>query len=520
MSDHGLWRDFEPPGPKAHGWLYSEAREFAGIIGPYGSAKTTTGAMKCMRTTCRQHPSTKDARRKAQIAAVRPNYRRMHDTLIPSVRKFFGKDAQWDGPKNGPQDCRLIWDEPGLGVCQLEILFRAFGDESIESFVRGFEPTAWWVNEFDEEPRGALSKMKSRAGRHLLHEKPHDRPPAEYCPVFGDTNMPDLDSWVHDILLKNPRDGVEIFLQPSGMSADAENLKNLRLIDPHYYENMRAAFEAEGDFASVRRFIENLPGYTPSGKPVYPGFRYERHIGPVAMRPDPMKRLIIGVDQGGQAAAIIGQRAGPLKARLFREVVLAEGAFYGGEEFGRLLGRVMLDEFKRWLQPGGFIIRMDPAAKQRHAGTKEDDPRNWAFDFIDGFEAETGFANTDWDIAETNIVKRRIGAVRKLLAWRDPTDGTEGLQIHPDMLVTGRGFAGGYKYAGVQGKPGEYHHEPDKNRFSNPHDALQYLALEIAPEASGLDLDKEDKTALMAASAWEKGRPSWNDDHQTTEILF
>lgn len=520
MSDHGLWRDFEPPGPKAHGWLYAEPSEFAGIIGPYGSAKTTTGGYKCMRTTCRQHPSTKDGWRKAQITAVRPNYRRMHDTLIPSVQKFFGKDAQWDGPKNGPQDMRLKWEEPGLGKCDLHIAFRAFGDESIDSFVRGFEPTAWWTNEFDELPRGALSKMKSRVGRFLLHEKPANLPPAEYCPVFGDTNMPDLDSWVHEFLLKAPRPGVEIFLQPSGLSPDAENLQNLRRIDPDYYASMKAAFEAEGDFASVRRFIENLPGYSPAGKPVYPAFRYERHIGPETLRPDKMKRLIIGVDQGGQAAAIIGQKAGPLQVRLFREIVLPEGAFLGGAEFGKLLGRIMLDEFRHWLQPGGFIIRMDPAAKQRHAGTREDDPRMWAIDFIEGFEEETNFANTDWDIAATNIVKRRVGAVRKLLAWRDPTSGVEGLQLHPDMTVTARGFAGGYRHTGVQGKPGEYHPEPEKNRFSNPHDALQYLALEIAPEAAGLEIDKSDRDAVMAASAFSSGRPSWSDETSATEILF
>lgn len=520
MSDHGLWREFTPPGPKAAGWLYSNAKDFAGIIGPYGSAKTTTGAEKCMRVTCQQHPSTKDGVRKALIPAVRPNYRRMHDTLIPSVRKFFGKDAQWDGPKNGPQDCRMIWEEPGLGRCDMTIAFRAIGDESIDSFVRGFEPTSWWVNEFDELPRGALSKMASRIGRHLLHEKP-DLPPAEFCPVFGDTNMPDLDSWVHDILLKEPKAGTEIYLQPSGLSPNAENLENLHKSDPLYYENMKARFEQEGDFASIRRFIENMPGYTPSGRPVYPTFRYERHIGADTMKPNRMKRLIIGVDQGGQASAIIGQQAGPLMVRCFREIVLPEGAFYGGKEFGKLLGRTMLDEFKEWLAPGGFIIRMDPAAKQRHSGSneKENSPRTWALDCIDGFIEETGFSDPDWDIAATNVIKRRIGAVRKLLQHRDPSSGDEGLQIHPDMTVTARGFAGGYRHAQVQGRPGEYHPEPEKGRYSNPHDALQYLALEIAPEMAGLEPDDRKEFAAMTAAALERNAPAWGD-HAETEILF
>ncbi len=476
-----------------------------------------------MRVTAQQHPSTKDGVRRAIIPAVRPNYRRMHDTLIPSVQTFFGKDGSWDGPKNGPQTFFIAWDEVINGQverCELTILFRAFGDESIESFVRGFQPTAWWVNEFDELPKGAISKMASRAGRAYLDERPKDLPPADYCPVFGDCNMPDLDSWVHEVLLGQPELGIEMWLQPSGFSPDAENLENLRLIDANYYESMAARFRSEGDEASVQRFIANKPGYTPTGKPVYPGFASEIHVARDTLKPDPLRQLVIGVDQGGQAAAIIGQRTKHRTAAILREVVLERGAFYGGEEFGRLLGRVMLDEFRHFLRSGGLKLRLDPAAKQRHSATKEDDPRTWALDFIDGLVAETGLDENqlDWDIAPTNAIKKRIGAVKKLLAYR-AENANEGMQVHPDCKVTLRGFAGGYRYAGKQGKPGEYNSIPDKNYFSNPHDALQCLALEIVPELAGEEMNSTDPHAAMRAAALEPQGPSWDDD-KPTEILF
>lgn len=514
----GLWRSYTPPGPKALGWLMSDA-DMAFIIGPYGSAKTTTGAEKCIRTTCQQHPSTKDGVRRALITAVRPNYRRMNDTLVASVQTFFGSDGKWEGASNGPQDFHLEWNERGER-CEMDIWFRAFGDMAIESFVRGFQPTAWWCNEFDELPRGMISKMAARAGRYRLEEKPKGVAPPRYCKVFGDANMPDLDNWTHDLILNvaKPDPTTEVYLQPSGFDPNAENLENLRLIDPNYYEAMAAKFRQEGDEASVKRFIENVAGYTPHGKPVYPGFRADKHMAKGDLQPDPMRQLVIGVDQGGQAAAIIAQRTRHRTALLLDEVVLEPGAFFGGEEFGRLVGRRMLDKFRRYLRPGGFKIRTDPAAKARHSGTKENDPRSWLIDFEAGFLAETGYAGfLDLDIAPTNAVKARIAAVRKLLAYR-AENGNEGLQISRECRVLARGFAGGYRYMTVQGKPGEYHPDPEKNYYSNPHDALQYLALDIVPELAGVESDPRDPYSKIIAAALEPQGPQWGHD-QPTEIL-
>lgn len=519
MSARGLWADYAPPGPKAHGWLLSDA-EIAGIIGPYGSAKTTTGSMKCIRVTAQQHPSTKDGVRRAIITAVRPNYRRMHDTIIPSVRSFFGKAGQWDGPKNGPQDFFLEWNEPIGGRaerCEMLIQFRAFGDEAIESFVRGFQPTAWWGNEFDELPRGAISKMVSRAGRAFLDERP-DLPPVTYCKFFGDCNMPDLDNWVHDILLKNPEEGVEIFLQPSGFSPKAENIENLRKIDPNYYENMAARFRAEGDEASVKRFIENLAGYTPHGKPVYPQFVADRHIVH-GLTPDPMRQLLLACDQGGQFACAVMQKTRGGVVQVLREIVPEPGAFYGGEEAGAWIARVLMDEFPRYVRRGGFRVVMDPAAKQRHSGTKDDDPRCWAHDFIDALEAnlDAGF-EVDWDYAATNVVKRRVAAVKKLLVYRNDR-GEEGFAIDAGARVAARGFAGGYRYMNKQGKPGEYHPEPDKNHYSNIHDAMQYGALEFVAELAGEDRDDRDPFARVRAAALAPQAATWGHDEPTNILM-
>jgi hypothetical protein len=520
VKNPGLWTQFEPPGPKAAGWLYSDA-DIAVIVGPYGSAKTTTGSQKCMRTAIQQHPSTVDGVRRAQIAAVRPNYRRMHDTLIPSVRKFFGDErkgtCEWDGPKNGPQDLIFRWRE-GDVRCELEILFRAFGDEAIESFVRGFEPTAWWGNEFDELPMAAISQMKSRAGRYRLHEKPEGLPPVESCKWFGDCNMPDLDSWVHDSLLKQGVEGVEVFMQPSGFDPEPENITNLRRIHPNYYQNMAADFRRDGREDLVKRFIENKAGYTQHGKPVYPMFDADRHIADHVLTPDPNRQLIVGVDQGGQAAAWIGQRTASGAARLFDEVVLAEGEFFGGYDFGELVGRLLMEKYRRWCVKGGIKFRTDPAARQRHSGTSEDDPRSWFFDFEDGVRAATGMYAIDILEAPTNEIGKRVSAVVKLLTLTT-MKGEAGFLMNKHCVRAARGFAGGYRYASVQGKPGQYRAKPEKNNFADIHDAGQYFALEVVPEIAGEARNANDPYAEHYAAQLEPQGPGWNSN-QATEILM
>ena len=40
-------------------------------------------------------------------------------------------------------------------------------DHSLENFVRGFELTAWWLNEVDELPPGALGACYDRADRRF-----------------------------------------------------------------------------------------------------------------------------------------------------------------------------------------------------------------------------------------------------------------------------------------------------------------------------------------------------------------
>ena len=57
-------------------------------------------------------------------------------------------------------------------------------------------------------------------------------------------------------------------------------------------------------------------------------------------------------------------------------------------------------------------------------------------------------------------------------------DGQPGLLISPKCRITRKGMAGGYAYKRIQVVGDErYHDKPNKNRFSHPCEAGQYMML-------------------------------------------
>jgi hypothetical protein len=81
--------------------------------------------------------------------------------------------------------------------------------------------------------------------------------------------------------------------------------------------------------------------------------------------------------------------------------------------------------------------------------------------------------------AKTNSIQARIDAVDRFLTKL--VDGEPGLLLSPTCRVIRKGFNGGYKLRRLQVSGEErYTNKPDKNRFSHPHDSLQYVALLVS----------------------------------------
>jgi hypothetical protein len=73
----------------------------------------------------------------------------------------------------------------------------------------------------------------------------------------------------------------------------------------------------------------------------------------------------------------------------------------------------------------------------------------------------------------------RLESVRKPL--NTLRRGKPQFQIHPRCTILRKGFLGRYQYrrVNVSGAAERYHDEPEKNSYSHPHDALQYIATRV-----------------------------------------
>ena len=77
---------------------------------------------------------------------------------------------------------------------------------------------------------------------------------------------------------------------------------------------------------------------------------------------------------------------------------------------------------------------------------------------------------------KTNDIIRRLAAVQGPLGKL--INGQPMLAIHPDAAILRKAMAGGYAYKRVKVSGDEkFHNTPDKNRYSDPADALQYLLM-------------------------------------------
>lgn len=471
LKNLNTWR---PPGPKAAGWYKSQA-PMSFIMGPVGGGKTWTGAMKCLDIARRQHPSTTDGVRKALVVAVRMNYRRAHDTLLKSWLKLFPEKVpgverwQYKGVKDGPIDHDIFIEDDRYGKILLQFRLRAFGDQDLDSFIKGFEPTAFWLNETDEMPDNSLGDFFQRTGRAFNDERPRHLEPAWHG-IFGDFNAPDEDSWLYeDLWLKRMKD-VELFIQPGGLDHGAENTHNLPG-GRKFYE-IRAGFYEEW---KKLRMIDNKIGMSRLGKPVYPQFRDHFHVDhSETMDPVHGAPLIVPADPGRACAAAVMQlNPANMCLSVLREAVSPEGEAWDARMLAQKLAQILTGEggtFEPFLNDRGIKFSIDPNYFPK--GTGIDTEVTWTTRFQQTMIEEIGVCPLH--APHTNYIDDRLAAVRRFLA---SPDGEPRFRVWFKNHYTRRALNGGYHTEKVQGPNGGYKVEPTKKFYSNIANTIEMGAV-------------------------------------------
>lgn len=487
---------YKPAGEVLRSFMRSDAF-FRGVRGPVGSGKSVACAVEILRRSNQQKKGA-DGKRHSRWAVIRNTNPQLRTTTIKTWLEWFPEDRfgkfNWSVPYTHNIEA---------GDLATEVIFLSLDrDEDVRKLL-SLDLTGAWVNEAREVPKAVMDGVTMRVGRY---PSMGTGGPTWYG-VIADTNAPDDDHWwpvmageapppefmteEETATLIKPKDW-EFYIQPAAMIEErgeggrvvgykvneaAENIGNL---PADYYPRIITG-KAKG---WIDVYVMNRLGADRDGKPVYPTFRREFHVapGPLAYVPD--VPIYIGVDFGLTPAGVIAQRMPSGRWHILREVVTSN---MGAKRFAQVMKSVYAQRC-----PGArhFLGYGDPAGDQR-AQTDEVTP--FQICRAEGFGLYP---------APSNDPVLRVETVEELLNRQ--VDGGPGILLDPSCKVLIKGFEGAYEYRRLQ-VSGDARHEsaPSKNRYSHPHDALQYLVLGAGESKRVLGV----RHASQAAQARERRNP-------------
>lgn len=369
---------------------------------------------------------------------VRNSFRQLEDSTIRTTHMWLppGQFGQYKSSDH-------TYTIKAFPNVEIEILFRALDRPDHVANLLSVETTGAWFNEAREVPWALVDAMDGRIGQYP--PKMHGGP--TWYGMWLDTNPPDVDSaWYRFFEEKTHRAGrVEQFVQPSGLSPEAENLSNL--VSRAYYADL-----AEGkseDWINV--YIHGKYGFVAEGKVVFPEWNDRLHcreVEPVEGVP-----VIRSYDWGLTPACVFSQILPDGRWITFDEIT-TEGM--GADQFSD----VVLEHCARAFPRGAtFEDYGDPAGEQR----SQVDART-VFEIFWGKGIKV--------VPSEQSPRARQEAVRYGL--RTLEGGEPKFTLHPRCKQLRKGFNGGYHFRRLRVSSERYVDHPDKNKFSHPMDALQY----------------------------------------------
>jgi hypothetical protein len=473
--------------PNPTGQLFHNDCSFVQLImGPYGSGKSTICVNKIVRHACSM-PIWSNGRRRAKWLIIRNTSGELYSTTLQTWLTWFGEL----GDIRKRQKPLLTYEHTfndGKGLIELELVFIALDrDEDIRK-LKSIEATAAYINELSEVPQVVL--------HHLIGRVNHRYPSRSFCNesywsgVIADTNPPDEDHWIYKDFELNPTPNYKVFHQPSGLKVNEDGTfsqdqegnyiantlcDNYANLSPDYYVKL-AEKRSEG---FIKVYCAGKYGIVESGKRVYPEYNDDIHS---VQKLDAIQGLPIHLcwDFGLTPACIVFQISTRGQFRVLREYVAED---MGIRTFAR---NIVLPELHV-----SFVYNS--------IGTSEADPSGTASDGIMEELSCIGELNAlgiKTNPATTNDIDVRLSSVRYFL--NAMIDGYPAFVLDRERCpILRKGFVNGYHFRRLVVSGDErYQDKPNKNRFSHPHDALQYGAMKFASDRI-IEVKKPDKKIDM-----------------------
>lgn len=449
--------------------FHKSNRFVRGVMGPIGSGKSVGMCWEIMTRAMEQAPAL-DGFRYSRWAVVRNTFPELKSTTIKTWLDWFPEARFGKISFGSPITHALEFED-----VKLEVLFMPLDSSDDIGKLLSLDLTGAWINEARELPKAVLDALTGRVGRYPK-TNPETGEGASWSGVIMDTNPPDDQHWWYRAAEEEIPDGWAFFRQPGGLSKDeggrfvpnphAENVAHLpggygyyeRLI-PGKDENWIKAYVL-GEYATVM-----------DGKAIYAGQWNDRlHVADAALTPLKGIAILLGWDWGLTPSCIIAQMSPRGQLRVLDEII---GDDCGIRQFARDFVLPVLQTKYKGLEWRSFG---DPAGTQR----AQTDERTVFEELRD--------AGIHTMPAASNAPLARWEAVRYFLARL--VGGEPAFLLDPRCKVLRKGFNGGYRFRRMQvgGADARYSETADKNQFSHPHDALQYLCLDVRPQ-----VEREEK---------------------------
>lgn len=438
--------------------LHNSTKFVRGIMGPIGSGKSVGMCWEIFKRAQEQKPGP-DGMRRTRWLVVRNTLPQLETTTIKTWLDWFPQDLFGKISGKPPYTQNIRFND-----IRMEVIFIALDKPEDVKKLLSFECTGIWFNEAREIPKEVLDAATGRVGRFPAAKDGG----CTWSGVIMDTNPPDDSHWFYDLAEQNTPEDWEFFYQPSGLADNAENLENLNQPDNYeqltieerrafgrkYYERMLGGKTQEW----INVYVHGKYGFIKDGMPVYnDSWNDSIHSTDEIIKVNPDGDLICGVDCSGRNPAAIFIQPTPIGQYQVVDEIVCEGM--GAVKFSELLAR----EVQRRYPRNTIRYYGDPSG----ANPSQNDERTY-------FEILRDKGINIYPAPTSNKIGERIQVVESALS-RLVSGGRPALVVSKKCVILRRGFNGGYKFRrlSVSGEP-RYDPVPEKNRFSDPHDGLQY----------------------------------------------
>lgn len=441
-----------------------------GLMGPFGSGKSSGCVWDIVRRGLAQKPGP-DGRRRTRWGVIRNSYIQLRDTTIQTVHDWLPPALFGEWAKTDHRYTVHIQD------ADIEFLFRAMDRPDQVSNLLSLELTGAWVNEAREVPWAIIEALTGRVGRWPSQREEG----CTWAGIIADTNPPDDDSKWYQFFEERQPANAKLFKQPGARAQGAENLPHL---PKNYYEHLAAG--KDPDF--IRVYVDGEYGFVRDGQPIYEGtWNNYLHTSSESLDPIPGLTVYAGWDFGLTPACVFAQLMPSGQLRILDEVCAERLGIrrFANDE----VNSVIADRYQ-----GLDIIHVgDPAG----VALSQTDEKS-AFEVLD----EEGF---DVQPSPSNDPTARWESVRWFLTRL--IDGKPAFLLSKNCKILRKGFNGGYSLRRLQTAAERYADKADKNMYSHPHDALQYLCQRVKTTKNErpVPVDTIPKVNTMARSSWMGG---------------